>query len=328
MTLFRSEGANYDETAGQGTLPSDVRRGYVGLFSSTGVLPSSDSPLVEGAGDFTYTVHTGYWVTSRGGSDGFHYWGNVGDLSVATGVAPAAGLSRIDIIYALHPSNTENADTTSAPKVAVASGTAASNPIPPVLPTGALELGRNEMTSTATSTASSGNTIAQTFPWTAVKGTPVQVRSASERDTGFFGVMPASTSNPIRVWRIDLNREEVNYGAGWTATGLWSTLPLASGWTAAYSSALPEFRLVDDMWELRGAAYFAAGVTTTVSNLTTGGTPTPASYATNHVLVAGLSPAGNRFAVLNPRPDGGIRIYASAAGGTLVVLDGLTFRAA
>lgn len=164
MTLFRSEGANYDETAGEGTLPSDVRRGYQGLFSSPGVLPSSSSPLVEGAGDFTYTVHTGYWVTSRGGSDGYHYWGNVGDLSVATSVAPAAGLSRIDIIYALHPSAGENGDTTSQPVVAVAQGTEASSPVAPSLPVGALELARNTMTSAATSTASGGNTITQTAP--------------------------------------------------------------------------------------------------------------------------------------------------------------------
>lgn len=171
MTAFRSEGANYNTATNQGTLPADVRKGYQGLFSSTGVLPSSASPLVEGAGDFSYTVHTGYWVTSRGGSDGYHYWGNLGDVSLSTAddgtstlVAPASGLQRIDVIYALHPSAAENGDADSVPVIAVAKGSEASTPVAPSIPVGALELARNTMTSGATSTSSAGNTLTNTAP--------------------------------------------------------------------------------------------------------------------------------------------------------------------
>lgn len=171
MTAFRSEGANFNAATNQGTLPADVRKGYQGLFTSTGVLPSSDSPLVEGAGDFSYTVHTGYWVTSRGGSDGYHYWGNLGDVSLSTAddgvstlVAPASGLQRIDVIYALHPSAAENGDADSVPVIAVSKGSEASTPVAPSIPTGALELARNTMTSAATSTSSAGNTLTNTAP--------------------------------------------------------------------------------------------------------------------------------------------------------------------
>lgn len=167
MTLFRSIGAALEDDF-TGTEPLDVRKDLAGLVSGAGVLPGGPAPLVEGSAGWAYTVHAAHWATSRGASDGVHVWGNDGDITVGTsgvggtvGVAPGPGLSRIDVIYALHPSNNENADTTSEPTVAVASGTAASTPIAPSIPTGALELGRNTMTSTATTTASAGNTITQ-----------------------------------------------------------------------------------------------------------------------------------------------------------------------
>lgn len=169
MTAFRSMGAALESDNTTGTVPADVRHALLGMFTRAGVLPGSASPLVEGsASGFQYVVHNGTWLTSRGASDGGHLWGNYGDVTLTTGddsvaiAAPSSGLQRIDIIYALHPSNGENADTTSAPVIAVRRGTAASSPIAPALPAGALELARNTMTSAATSTASSGNTIVQT----------------------------------------------------------------------------------------------------------------------------------------------------------------------
>lgn len=166
MALFRSIGARKDAT--RGTAAIEVRKDLAGLVTGAGVLPGSTSPLVTGSAGWAYTVKAARWVTSRGASDGVHLWGNDGDITVgSSGVggtvtaAPGAGLSRIDIIYAFHPSASENSDTTSAPTVAVAVGTAASTPLAPSIPTGALELARNTMTSSATTTASAGNTITQ-----------------------------------------------------------------------------------------------------------------------------------------------------------------------
>ena len=202
MTLFRSIGAALDDD-GTGTEPIDVRKDLAALFTGPGVLPGGSSPLVEGSAGWAYTVHAGAWVTSRGASDGVHLWGNDGDVSVGTGgvgttvgVAPGSGLKRIDIIYALHPSNNENADETSAPTVAVASGTAASIAIPPTLPTGALELGRNEMTSAATSTASAGNTISQTTARVGAVTVPT--------DTGWLALtsLQAGWTAPAGAWRV------------------------------------------------------------------------------------------------------------------------------
>jgi hypothetical protein len=289
MALWRSKGARKD--AVRGTAPIEVRKSDALLFSGPGVLPGSASPLVTGTAGWAYQVGAAGFVTSRGSSDGVHLFGNDGAVTVgATGagstvpVAPGAGLSRVDVIWVRHPAAGENADTTSEPVFGVASGTAASSPVAPTIPTGALELARNTMTSAATSTNSTGNSITQSAPTTQLRGTP----------------------------------------------GRWRPLPLATGWVNAYAGAACEYRLVDDMWELRGAAFYAAGVPTSAVLLTSGGlTPVPSTYDINHVLSpAGLGPVGNRFATLNPRPDGNIRVYASATGGSLLVLDGVRFRGA
>lgn len=161
MTAYRSIGAGLDDD-GTGTEPLDIRKDLKGIFTGAGVLPGSSSPLVQGTSGFNYQVNAAAWVTSRGASDGYHLWGNDGAVLVSTSVAPGGGLSRIDIIYALHPSNGESGDTDSIPVIGVVQGTAASSPVAPSLPTGALELARNTMASTATSTASTGNTITQT----------------------------------------------------------------------------------------------------------------------------------------------------------------------
>lgn len=166
MALFRSKGAFKD--AIRGTAPIEVRKADAWLFAGIGVLPGSASPLVTGTAGWAYSVGAAGFVTSRGASDGVHLFGNDGTVTVgATGVdstvpvAPSAGLQRIDIIWVKHPSAGENSDTISEPSFGVASGTAASTALAPTIPTGALEIGRNLMTSSATSTSSVGNSITQ-----------------------------------------------------------------------------------------------------------------------------------------------------------------------
>jgi hypothetical protein len=174
MTLSRGLGAYDDGTAeapGAGTTPRDVRLALAGLFSRPGVLPGGATPLVAGTSGWAYSVGRKHFVTQLSQSDGMQLFSNDGTVTVgATGVGstvpekPAAGLSRIDIIWVRHPTNSENGDTTSQPVFGVASGTPASLPSAPSIPAGAIELGRNTMTggSSTTSTASAGNAIEQT----------------------------------------------------------------------------------------------------------------------------------------------------------------------
>jgi len=169
MALFRSMGARKD--AVRGTTALEVRKGLAHLFTGAGVLPGATSPLVTGTAGWAYSVGKAGFVSTRGASDGVHLFGNDGTVTIGTtGVgstvpaAPGAGLARIDIIWVSQPSASENSDTVSDATFGVASGTPTSDPLAPLIPTGALELARNTMTGGAgtTSTASAGNAIAQT----------------------------------------------------------------------------------------------------------------------------------------------------------------------
>lgn len=181
MALFRSMGARPDDT--RGTVPAEVRKALAGLVTGPGVLPGSSSPLIQGTTGFAYQVNRATWATPGGSGGGLHLWGNDGPLEIPTDPAPASGLSRIDIIYAVHPSATENGDSTSEPTVAVAKGVPASMPNPPTIPPRAIELGRNTMTSAATNTTGAGNTIAQTAPVARLVGTGTD---ADYEDTGWL----------------------------------------------------------------------------------------------------------------------------------------------
>jgi len=164
------------------------------------VVSGGASPLAVGTAGFAYSVGAAGFVTSRGASDGVHEFTNDGALSIACPTAPGSGLSRIDIVYVIHPAAGENGDTSSQPILGVSSGTAASsNPAVPTIPTGALELARNTMTSAATTTASAGNTIAQTAAVARLRGID---------DTG---------------WVLT----GLSWSAGWAAAGVtagWQTL--------------------------------------------------------------------------------------------------------
>lgn len=196
MALYYSIGAalNDDMT---GTEPVDWRKTLAGLVTGPGVLPGASSPLVEGVvGAMRYQVNAATWATPEGASGGVHLWGNDGPITVATDAAPGSGLQRIDIVYALHTSNGEGGATVSAPVVDVEIGTPASSPTAPVIPTGAIELGRNTMTSTATDTAGSGNSIAQTASAAHIVGT---VNSSPNWTTIPSGVAVSGFTNNSRL---------------------------------------------------------------------------------------------------------------------------------
>lgn len=210
MALTRSIGAYDDGTPsvpGVGTTPLDTRKSLSALWTSAGVVAGGPSPLVTGTAGFAYSVAGPVpFVTSRGPSDGFHMFTNDGAVTVpitnAAGVtlagAPGSGLQRIDIVWVQHRTNDENSDTTSAPRFGVESGTAvSSSPVAPSLPTGALELARNTMTSAATSTASAGNSIAQTAAVAALRiGTPGRVSFPTRRGSGRLTTQPVVAAYP------------------------------------------------------------------------------------------------------------------------------------
>jgi len=239
MSLFRGIAARKDAT--RGTSPIEVRKVLAGLFASTSgigarsgiIYNGATVVLVAGSAGWVYWINTFHAVASRGSSDGVQVYGNDAPVNIgATGVgstipiAPGAGLSRIDIIWTRHPTNLENADTSSEPLFGVASGTAASSaPVAPTIPAGALELGRNLMTSAATSTLSAGNTITQSALYTALRGAPVPVHNATERAAAF-----PSPDDGDQVYRLDTHQVEVYDGTRW---GDGTFVPLVVGYTAA-----------------------------------------------------------------------------------------------
>jgi hypothetical protein len=205
MALWRSMGARKDAT--RGTTALEVRKMLERIWVRPGMTPRSSTTLITGTAGWTYLVDIAGFVTQNGVGDGFHVFGNDGAIEVATDAAPGAGLSRIDIIWVRHQS-TETGDTVADPIFGVAKSVAASSPTAPSIPTGALELGRNTMTSAATTTASSGNSISITAPWTGLMGTAIVVRNDAEE-----AVAPgASQQRPVLVWNVASRRYKVSAG--------------------------------------------------------------------------------------------------------------------
>ena len=208
MSLFRGKGARRDgtvEVPGVGTTPLDVRKAESAYWASTGVVPGGASPLVTGTAGWAYSVGKAHFVTSRSESDGHQVYGNDGAVTIGTTgvgstvpVAPGAGLSRIDIIWTRHPTNLENADTSSEPLFGVESGTAAAPGLPPTIPVGASELARNTMTSAATTTASAGNTITQTALEARLRG-PLNVNYVRTGPAGPFSALTQGLLTPASV---------------------------------------------------------------------------------------------------------------------------------
>jgi hypothetical protein len=296
-------GAFDDGTAlapGVGTAPLDVRKDLAGLFAPTGgigvragVLPGGANPLVYGAASMTYSIGAFHAVASRGSSDGAQLYGNDGVILIGTaGVGdvipapPGAGLSRIDIIWTRHPTNAENADTSSAPLIGVASGTAASVPVAPTIPVGSLELARNTMTSTATTTASAGNTITQTYPYTALRGAPIHVRNLTERTA-------VATYNGIEVWRLDTFMLERHNGTTWVNSNENSSFS-GSGGPLAGASYDPSKPLKH--------VYVRGATTTDSSGFVSAATPAGCTSVLYASPVIELTATGSSAVVLTVRP--------------------------
>lgn len=353
MGLWRGFGARKDTT--RGTAPVETRKTQAGLVAPvsgsyvaglSGVLPSGRVVLVQGTAGWAYQVLGFHAVTSRGETDGVQIFGNDGPVTVGTGgvgttvpAAPGSGLQRIDIVWVMHPSAGDNADTSSEPVFGVSSGTPASVPTAPTIPTGALELARNTMTSAATTTASAGNSITQTFRRTALRGAPLQVRDLAERTTRATQVS-FGTASPLLVWRIDTGQFEFTTdGSVWRTLfappSVWTNAPLSAGWTTVHGSLPVEYRVVDGFCELRGTAIRGSGLGAAAHTAFLTGMPAATvSDASYPMLPVGVGQLGvgptTASGLLNPRSDGVIRVAATAAVGSnaVVTLDGARYRVA
>jgi len=199
----------------------------------TGVLPGPNfTSLVVGTtatAPMTVQIRTNHWVTSRGAANGPYRGSNEVTRVVNLTAAPGSN-SRIDVVYVKMQDNTPGIPTpdgVAGEEYGVVTGTAAAVPTKPALPVGALELATVTITTGATNTLGAGVTIANTVRYTGLRGTPIPVRNATERDA----IISAGAGYPtLTVARLDANgvleqydgstwrRYQFNEDTGWLDT--------------------------------------------------------------------------------------------------------------
>lgn len=244
MPLSRSIGAYPAGDPLLGASPLDTRftlaallaGGGAGLTVRQGVFAPVPAALITGSDGWAYRCGTCHFALSRTAHDGAHIIANDGNESIPTDPAPGTpGASRIDVIWVRQPSASEHGDSSSTPVFGVAKGEPSTGePAVPTIPAGAYELARNTITSAATSTSSAGNTITQSWRYTAVRGTPIPVRNQAERDELTDLVSPI---NHLEVDRLDTGQLERNTGDGWVPVVPGRLLRSASSTLGISSSA-------------------------------------------------------------------------------------------
>ncbi|MFD6093643.1 hypothetical protein ACFWGN_16115 [Oerskovia sp. NPDC060338] len=221
MPLFR--GLFVRKDSARGTTPVEARKALAGMVAPLGAVGARPGLLsggnVTGTAGWAYSVPAFHAVLTRGAADGVVLMGNDGPVTAPTDPSPTTG-ARIDIVYVRH-ADVDAGDPTSAPAVDVARGAASGSPQPPSLPAGALELARATVAATALSTQHAGVTITQSALRTALRGTPVPVRDAAERDAYRSAHLAAggalSVRAPLSVVRDDTGVVETTSGAGWVS---------------------------------------------------------------------------------------------------------------
>lgn len=137
--------------------------------------------------------------------------------TLAIAAAPAAGTSRIDLIWArANDSGSGQSNSNCITEFGVQTGTAAaSNPQVPALPAGAEELATLLFPAGATTTQSAGVVLTESSRLTAATGGVVELRSQAQMDA-------FSAAEGQRVRRIDTTIEYVRESGAW--------VPFASAW--------------------------------------------------------------------------------------------------
>lgn len=171
------------------TTPVEARRALGGMFVQnspgvprTGLLDPPDTVVTATAG-MSYTLSAVHPVVHRTAGEGVYEYSFQGTTTVATAVAPGTD-SRWDLIWAKQ-NDTEKGDPDNLVYFGVTNGAPSAVPSKPTasIPDGALVLAEARIYAGTTATQSAPNTLAQTFPYAALNGTPVKVRSKADRDT-------------------------------------------------------------------------------------------------------------------------------------------------
>lgn len=187
-------------------LEGSVVRSAAGVMRA-GVFPDTLDPLVTGRTDMKVNIADFRAVQNRGGAI---FLANVGvDSSVTLDAAPASN-KRIDLIYVYQQSVTLG-DAASTPVFGVVKGTASATPTVPPLPAGvstAIPLATVEIPAGATTTLSAGVVFTQVYPYTAMAGGTVRVRSTAEMNAW----VPAVGS---RVFHLAEKVEYERTASGW-----------------------------------------------------------------------------------------------------------------
>lgn len=166
----------------------DARRDMSGLFVCdkttmlpiAGILDRSQDNLVTGnSNSMSVTVHPFNAVLNRYGALLIQ---NDGNVNVPLDAAPSAN-SRIDVVYVKqHEARSPMSDGSDVPAFGVAKGTAATVPVAPAVPAGALALAQVLLPAGVSNTAAAGVVITQTYIGAALKGDMLLVQTSAQRD--------------------------------------------------------------------------------------------------------------------------------------------------
>lgn len=183
--FVRRGGKGSDDPSG--TSPREARKALAGLFEVTGsALKPREGVLIGGNKNLLYGMRSGMQIGVRpftmglarqkDGADGLILMANTDVSLINIDPAPAAG-SRIDVVYVAQ-NESESETTNSTPYFGVAKGVAGTPGTKPVVPQFAYELGY--FTVSAGMTDLSTAVFTESWQYTALRGTPVPVRSADE----------------------------------------------------------------------------------------------------------------------------------------------------
>lgn len=254
------------ENGAIGTTAKEFRLSLAGLFAETtpgvprsGLLEPTTGTIVTGTGGWTYSVAACNPVINRTAAEGVYMPTLAGaTLTGAVSAAPGTGF-RYDLIW-VKQNDTDKGDPDNLALIGVTEGAPSPSPAKPygTVPAGALVLAESLIAAGATSTSHANVTITQVFPYAALRGTPIPVRTVTERD-----VLTAVDGDQVR--RLDLDDMiETRQNGAWES-GRPQYVPsgnFKTGWTRLTSTGASTPKL----WSpdgntviLSGAVKFNAG---------------------------------------------------------------------
>lgn len=222
-------------TSSERATPNDFRRAFAALFKQSapgvvvaGIIPAPNNPLgvQTSASAMTYHVNPGFALTTRSG--GGAYINGTNDPSGVTLTPPVGNATqpRYDRIFIVQPD--PELSETGVSRIGVVSGTPASSPTLPALPTGALELARKLVpagasnTSTGTGLTNLPTTTALNVAVTVddVSGLSAAVASAVAATTGSAIANASTTVTEATDWDTLTNPGiyRVNASTAWTSS--------------------------------------------------------------------------------------------------------------